>query len=239
MRLKIALLLLAFASTSQLPTSSVFAPHLQEPDTRAHAENRGAMGRKNKGSKIPSWEERDDISQFKLAEKRLKRYKGKQTDFSSVLDFASAELSLLDQGHARISHGFSEEPHCAPSVEDISSERPALVAGLGSQGVKVVRVPGRDGLFILPGFLSEEEQLRLAERCLIGTRLIRKSSSLECLFICPFVACVCAHIYVEMQGIRTPLYLETFAFSRLSGTTLFQNTLRQSIARISRHVMAP
>jgi len=200
MRVKIALLLLAFASASQLPTSSVFAPHLQESDTRAHTKNRGAMGRKNKGSKIPSWEERDDISQFKLAEKRLKRYKGKQTDFSSVLDFASAEPPLLDQGHARI----SQSVHCAPSVEDISSERPALVAGLGSQGVKVVGVPGRDGLFILPGFLSEEEQLRLAERCLIGARLIRKSGSLECLLICAFVACVCAHIYVRMQGIRTP-----------------------------------
>jgi len=122
------------------------------------------MGRrKNKGASVstPKWEERDDISPFKLAEKRLKRYTGKETDFSCVLDPASALQGL--QGAAQDRDAAGNDQGAGPSGRSV--EGSSSCEGRCS-GARVVNVPGRDGLVVLPGFLSEEEQLALALRCL-------------------------------------------------------------------------
>lgn len=128
------------------------------------------MGRKNKGRSVhtPNWEERDDISPFKLAEKRLKRYKGRATDLSGVLDFAVAPPPCSTDS-ARPDPAATEKcgtvilgPDFRPSLMQDSCGRAEAI------GVRRVQVPGHDGLIILPGFLSEEAQLQLAERCLAG-----------------------------------------------------------------------
>ena len=121
------------------------------------------MGRRKKkgaGLSTPNWDERDDISPFKLAEKRLKRYTGKTTDLSWVLDPASEPLgSAQDRKAAIDGHAAGA---CGPAVHGGS------ICEGAHRGARVVNVPGRDGLVILPGFLTEEEQLALAARCLAG-----------------------------------------------------------------------
>ena len=174
-----------------------FAEALQEASTGNSKSNRRLffrpcerMGRKNKGRGVttPTWDERDDITPFKLAEKRFKRYKGRQTDFSEVLDFeprqpdktcADTVRSTADNGStADIGSAILNPGHCIR--DDVPADpRPSAVDGCGGgqaggeeqeegKGARVVHVPGRDGLIVLPGFLSAEEQLRLAERCLTG-----------------------------------------------------------------------
>ena len=103
------------------------------------------MGRGKKGRSIttPSWEDRDDLTPFKLAEKRLKRYAGRTPDLSGVLDFG-----------------------CGARSEGVSAPADVKAPAVSSGGRRAEAVPGREGLFVLPGFLSDEEQLRLAERCL-------------------------------------------------------------------------
>ncbi len=127
----------------------------------------GDMGRrKKKGASVstPNWDEREDISPFKLAEKRLKRYKGKATDFSRVLDPASEPLGTAQDREAA-SDG--QAAGLCGRAEDGSSSCEGA-----RRGVRVVNVPGRDGLVILPGFLTEEEQLALAARCLAGKTIV-------------------------------------------------------------------
>ena len=160
---------------------------------------RSGMGRKNKGRSLhtPNWEERDDISPFKLAEKRLKRYKGKQTDFSGVLDFArhptcelakqhgAAQSSIVRPAAHHAPTPISAHGHQGNADGDIHGDANLISLGVESvagepaegKGVRVMKVPGRDGLIILPGFLSEEEQLVLAYRCLAGKCLESKVSS--------------------------------------------------------------
>ena len=144
------------AAASGLPTRAV-------PRPAPAAGAAGDMGRrKKKGASVstPNWDEREDISPFKLAEKRLKRYKGKATDFSRVLDLASEPLGTAQDRQAA-SDGQAAGP-CGHAEDGSSSCEGARRAA------RVVNVPGRDGLFILPGFLTEEEQLALAARCLTG-----------------------------------------------------------------------
>jgi alkylated DNA repair protein alkB family protein 1 len=124
-----------------------------------------SMRNKHKGKSVttPSWEGRDDISPFKLAEKRLKRYKGKQTDFSGVLDFARDRFASGTEHRTKSLVKRQAESDLSRATESGPVTGEEKVAG---NGVEVVAVPGCEGLCILPGFLTEEEQLQLAERCL-------------------------------------------------------------------------
>jgi hypothetical protein len=45
--------------------------------------------RRAKKTAPPSWDGRDDISPFKFAEKKYRRYQGLQTDFAAAIDVAS------------------------------------------------------------------------------------------------------------------------------------------------------
>jgi len=138
---------LAGWSLTSVPVAGGVSPACAAASGRAVVAAGGAMGRRKNSSKkgtsvnAPTWEERDDISPFKLAEKRFKRYKGRSTDLSGVLDLSS------------------------PAAAGPRGEECGETDG-GAAGVRVEQVPGRDGLLILPGFLTEDEQLVLAQKCL-------------------------------------------------------------------------
>ncbi len=93
--------------------------------------------RKHAYTAPPDWEARGDISKFKLAEKRYKRYAGRTTDFSAVLH---PQL----QGNSRLRF----RPLAKAKDDDTLAT-----------SCTALEIEGRDGLIILPRFISCEEQV--------------------------------------------------------------------------------
>lgn len=95
------------------------------------------MGKKKRATGPPDWEAIGDrLSPFKLAEKRYKRYAGRAVDVSAALDPRGEVSGRLTRVNG------------------------AAGAGLkGHEGSTVVGVTGREGLYILPSFISAEDQV--------------------------------------------------------------------------------
>jgi hypothetical protein len=92
---------------------------------------------KKKAAGPPDWEAMGDrLSPFKLSEKRYKRYAGRRVDVSAALDPRGEVSGRL----TRVSGAGN--------------------AGLeGHEGGTVLGVTGREGLYILPSFISAEDQV--------------------------------------------------------------------------------
>ncbi|KAJ1467624.1 hypothetical protein T484DRAFT_1858202 [Baffinella frigidus] len=63
---------------------------------------KGQRRRRPQKTAPPRWDDREDISPFKLAEKKFRRYKGVQTDFSAAIDVSSlggGAVAVAVDGH--------------------------------------------------------------------------------------------------------------------------------------------
>ncbi len=109
-------------------------------DFSRSAHMRRSRNGRGKSSALQEETANESLNPFKRAEKKYKKYQHIQTDFRDVIDFHHLETN---------------------TIENRKLIRPIYV-----HTSTIYSIEGHEGLFILPGFISESTQLAWARRCL-------------------------------------------------------------------------